>query len=436
MKLLPYHVRLAARSLRRAPVVSLIMFTALALADGLWSVAMEQYVRFQAWEIGLPATLHQVEVLRPESPAGTFVEGAKTNMYLATPAITSRTQLSYPESRVLQKSTAPAAQSAGIRAEVLVRGPVGPTYTRVARFTNDGFFAMFRRPFAEGAPWSADDEAAGAHVVVLGYATRRLLFPKGHALGQTVMIEGRPYFVVGVLSAYQPLNAPWQLQIAGGLEDALFLPTAEVHRLRVYPDEPFLLSPVPPGRDAVFASDALMVNQWVDLPTSAHVAAYREDLDRLVGPGNWTLRPLAQWRREFPMPQSQIAFFSLLALVVLVGGASNLSRWLMTIGLVRADELGIYRALGAPRASIFVRTFAEGMLLGVPAALLGPLISLPIVWIFNKYVRIVDMPLEVGVLGVAVGIVPPLVASAVGSLYPAWRLSRTRPTLQFTVGRS
>jgi putative ABC transport system permease protein len=436
MKLLPYHVRLAAKSLRRAPVVSLIMFSALALADGLWSVAMGQYVRFQAWEIRLAPTLHQVELLRPDSPAGVFGAGTATTTYLATPAIMSRTQLSYPESRVLEQSTAPAAQSSGVRAQVLVRGPSGPATARVARFTNETFFSMFRRPFAEGAPFSAADEAAGSRVVVLGYATGKLLFPHGHATGQTVSIEGRPYLVTGVLADYQPLNAPWQLLISGGFEDALFLPSADLHRLRVYPDEPFFLSPVPAGRDAVFASDALMVTSWVDLPTPAHVAAYRADLDRLVGPGNWVLRTLAEWRAEFPMPQSQIAFFSLLGLVVLIGGASNLSRWLMTIGLVRADELGIYRALGAPRASIFVRTFAEGMMLGVPAALLGPVLSLPIVWLFNQNVRVVDMPMQVGALGVAVSIVPPLVMSALGSLYPAWRLSRTRPTLQFTEGRS
>lgn len=428
MKLLPYHVRLAAKNLARAPVVSLIMFAALALADGLWSVAMGQYVRFQAWEIRLPASLHQVELLRPDSPATAFVEGATTNTYLATPAIMSRTQLSYPESRVLEQSQAPAAQSSGVRAQVLVRGPSGPTTTRVARFTNETFFSMFRRPFAEGRPFTASVQAQ----VVLGYATGKLLFPRGHAVGQTVRIEGRPYTVVGVLADYQPLNAPWQLLISGGYEDALFLPSAELHRLRVYPDEPLFLSPVPAGRDAVFASDALVATSWVDLPTPAHVAAYRADLDRLVGPGNWVLRTIAEWRSEFPMPQSQIAFFSLLGLVVLIGGASNLSRWLMTIGLVRADELGIYRALGAPRASIFVRTFAEGMLLGVPAALLGPVLSLPIVWLFNQQVRIVDMPMEVGMLGVIISIVPPLVMSAVGSLYPAWRLSRTKPTLQFT----
>jgi putative ABC transport system permease protein len=436
MTLLPYHVRLAAKSIRRAPVVSFVMFAALALADGLWSVAVGQYVRFQAWEINLAPTLHQVEILRPQSPASVFERGAGSNTYLATPAIMSRTQLSYPEARALEQSQAPARQSSGIRAEVLVRGPSGSAVPRIARFTNETFFSMFQRPFSEGAGFSAADEAAGARVVVLGRATGRLLFPRGGALGQTVWIEGRTYRVVGVLAEYQPLNAPWQLLITGGLEDALFLPARDLERLRVYPDQPFLHAPVPPGREVLLASDALMVTSWVDLPTPARVAAYRSDLDRIVGPGQWVLRSLDEWRREFAMPQAQIAFFSLLGVVVLIGGASNLSRWLLAVGLVRADELGIYRALGAPRASIFVRTFAEGMMLGVPAALLAPVVAMPLVYLFNQTVRVVDMPLEVGPLSIALSIGAPLLMSALGSLYPAWRLARTRPTLQFTGGKA
>src|SRR5262249_29829196 len=150
-----------------------------------------------------------------------------------------------------------------------------------------------------GEPFTAADEAEDARVVVLGRATGARLFPRGDAVGQTVWVEGRAFRVVGVLASYQPLNAPWQLLIIGGYEDALFLPARELERLHVYPDQPIYRSPVAPGQAALLASDALLVNYWVDLPTEGHVADYRSDLDRLVGPGRWTLRALADWRREF-----------------------------------------------------------------------------------------------------------------------------------------
>ena len=431
MRLFGYHVGLAWRSLRRDPVVSAIMLVALALGNGVWWMSLAEYIRFSAWDIPLAPTLHQVEILHPRDASAVFADGARENPYLAPRAIQERTQLSWPELGRLQASTAPARQSAGVRAEVVVRGPDGAGVVNIARFTNRAFFSMFDRRFAAGGPWP---EAADG-VVVLGRATGRALFPRGDAVGKTVTIEGRPCRVVGVLAEYQPLNAPWQLLIIGGSEDALFLPLGDFDALGVWPEQ--LLMHTPPeneSRAALLRSDARFVVSWVDLPTPAHVEAYRRDLDRLLGPGGYTLRSLAEWRRAFAMPTSQLSFFSFLAVIVLVGGVFTLVRFLFTKGVTRGAELGVYRALGAPRGSIFARTWAEGMILGVPAALIGPLAAQPTCWIFNHYVRLVDMPLEVTALSVVVGIAISIGATALGLLYPAWRLSRATPTVYLGMG--
>ena len=430
MRLFGYHVRLALRSLRRDPGVSLVMLLALALGDGIWTLSATEQLRFEGAGIHLAPTLHQVEVLRPRDGNAVFTDGF-ANPYLAPHAILRRTEQAYPDLRRLATSTAPARQSPGVRAEVIVRAPGRAAEVRMARFTTADFFSMFERPFAAGAPWRAGDDG----VVVLGHATGRALFPRGDGVGQTVMIEGRPLRVVGVLASYQPLNAPWQLLILGGFEDALFLPLGDFETMGAWPDDPIYGTPPDgPDRAALLRSDARFVISWVDLPTPAHVAAYRRDLDRLLGPGRYTLRSLAEWRRAFRLPTSQLSFFNFLAVVVLVGGVFTLVRFLLTKGLSRGAELGVYRALGAPRTSIFARTWVEGMLLALPAALLGPLAALPTVWIFNRYVRVVDMPLEASALGLAFGVGVPLLACALGVTYPAWRLSSARPTVYLGMG--
>jgi putative ABC transport system permease protein len=430
VRLFGYHLRLAAKSLARNRVVSLVMLLALALGNGTWAIAVAQYVRFRAWDLSLPPTLNHVEILRPRDANALYADGAAGSPYLAQTSILGRNLHSWAEARALASSHVPTRRSDGVRAEVLVRGPGAPQpITRMARFTDAAFFSMFERPFAAGGPWRAGEDAGGTGAVVLGLATGRALFPRGDAVGQTVFVEGRPFRVVGVLAKYQPVNAPWQLLLLGGVEDALFLPAGELDALGAYPDQPVPETSYGVGRAALFASDARFVSSWVDLPTPAHVAAYRADLDRLLGPGRWTLRPLTEWRRDFRMPSSQIAFFSFLGVVVLMGGAANLSRWLLTKGLTRAEELGVFRALGAPRAAIFTRTFAEGLLLALPAALLAPLMGAPTLWLFNRYVRVVDMPLEQSALTLAFGVFPPLLAYTVASLYPAWRLARIPPTV-------
>jgi putative ABC transport system permease protein len=435
MRLFGYHVQLALRSLRRDPAVSLVMLLALAMGDGVWGLSVAEQLRFKGVGVNLSPTLHQVEILRPRGADAVFDDGAATNPYLAPRAILARTQQSYPDMRRLATSAAPARGSPGIRAEVVVRGPAGGAAVRMARFTNAAFFSMFERSFASGGPWAEGADAGGAGVVVLGYATGRALFPRGDAVGQTVVVEGRPLRVVGVLASYQPLNAPWQLLIVGGFEDALFVPLGDFEPLGAWPDEPLVFAPpAGPGRGALLASDARFVVSWVDLPTPAHVAAYRRDLDRLLGPDRYALRSLAEWRRAFPMPTSQLTFFNFLAVVVLVGSVFTLVRFLLTKGLSRGAELGVYRALGAPRGSIFARTWAEGMLMSVAAALLGPLAALPTTWIFNRYVRVVDMPLEPSALALACAVGVPILACAVGLTYPAWRLSSARPTVYLGMG--
>jgi putative ABC transport system permease protein len=437
VKLFVYHARLALLSLRRRWAISLVMLVALAMGNGVWSIAVGQWIRFQGFETQLAPSLHQVEIVRPRDANAFFLDSSSANPYLTAPALLARTQKSWSEAIQLAASTVPARQSLSARAEVLVRradGGEAPA-PRTARFTDATFFAMFERPFAAGQAWTPAQQAAGARVVVLGRATARALFPAGDAVGATVLVEGRPFRVTGVLSAYQPLNAPWQLLVVGGREDALFLPLAELERLRVTPQHVMPQTAFGTGRAALFASDARFVTAWVDLPTPQHVAAYRHDLDQRLGPGNWILRPLAQWRRDLAMPSSQISFFTLLGVVVLVGGAFNLARWLLTSGLTRAEELGVYRALGAPQASIFARTFLEGMLLAIPAALLAPVTSLPIIWIFNRNIHVVDMPLQLSALCAAVSVAGPLVMCALASLLPAWRLAHTRPTLYLGSGR-
>ena len=190
--------------------------------------------------------------LRPRDSNSVFSDGAESNPYMVPTDILSRTQISYPEYQKLARIASPARQSAAIRSEVVVRGPARRAETRVARFTDAAFFSMFRRPFAKGGPWTTDEDSGGTGVVVLGLATGRALFPHGDGVGQVVRVEGRPFRVVGVLAEYQPLNAPWQLLLTGGFEDALFLPIGEFQPLGGRPEEPIFRSaprsPVgPPG---------------------------------------------------------------------------------------------------------------------------------------------------------------------------------------------
>lgn len=428
MSLFPYHLRLAAKSLRRDLWMSAVMLIALAVGTGFWTLSVTQYLRFRGVGLGLPATLHQTEILRARDANAIFPEGVSRNVYYAPTSLFARTQVSYPDYKTLAAIGVASRQCAGIRAEAIVRAGSLPARERNVRFTQAAFFSMFQRPFAEGGPWTAAAAAAGQPEVVLGRVTAGWLFPAGHAVGQSVFVDGKAFRVTGVLAEHEPLNAPWHLLLIGGDEDALFLPFEELDRLQARPEQPVFQSPYGRSRAELFGSQTRFVNFWVDLPTPEQQDAYRRALDARFGSGRTRLRSIAEWHEQFQMDHSQIAFFSFLGLMVVVGGAFNLARWLLAKGLSRGAELGVYRALGAPQSSIFWRVVAEALLLAWPAVLLAPLAALPTTFFFNRYVRVVDMPQEMTVFSVASSGAVAGLLCMLGALYPAWRLSRTPPT--------
>jgi len=437
-RLLPYHVRLAAISLRRNPTMTLLMYVSLALGAGVWSVAVTQYTRFNGFGERLSPTLHHVELVRPSELSAAIESQQAGRLRVAPLGIELRSLASPDEARLLVTDDVPARHAISIRGEVVLEaalpGGRGAPAVRMARFANADFFTLFARQFAAGGPWTTGEDdgrgaEAGAGVVVLGRASGEALFPGGGAVGQTVLVDGRPHRVIGVLARHQPLNAPWQLLMNGGLQDALFLPIGELERSGALPYQPIAVAPPARPDGAETLRSQLFVSHWVDLPEAGQRAAYAHYLDRVFGPGRAVLRALPEWRRSFALPVSSIGFFNFIGAVVLLGGAFSLGRWLLTKGLVRAPELGVFRALGAPRSALLWRVLSEAALISVPAALTAPLVAAPMVWFFNQHVRVVDIPLETTVWSVTSSIVAPLLFNLAGALYPAGRLAHTPPTL-------
>lgn len=430
-RLLPYHVRLAAISLRRNPTMTLLMYLSLTLGAGVWSVAVTQYTRFNGLAERLSPTLHHVELVRRSELTAAIDAQQAGRLRVAPLAIELRSLASPDEARLLVTDEVPARHAISMRGEVVLEAPAGrgAPAVRMARFANADFFTLFAREFASGGPWTAaEDDGRGASVVVLGRATGEALFPAGGAVGQTVLVDGRPHRVVGVLAGHQPLNAPWQLLMNGGLQDALFLPLGELGEAGALPYQPIEVAQARSDGGESLRSQ-LFVSHWVDLPDAGQRAAYARYLDRVFGPGRAVLRALPEWRRSFTLPVSSIGFFNFIGAVVLLGGAFSLGRWLLTKGLVRAAELGVFRALGAPRSALLWRILSEAALIAVPAALTAPLVAAPMLWFFNQHVRVVDIPLETTVLSVTCSIVAPLLFNLAGALYPAGRLAHTPPTL-------
>src|SRR5262249_42007155 len=70
------------------------------------------------------------------------------------------------------------------------------------RLTTADFFTIFDVPFIYGSGWSRTEDDAPGAVVVLSKFMNEKIFGGGNSVGREVVLDGRPYRVVGVLAAW------------------------------------------------------------------------------------------------------------------------------------------------------------------------------------------------------------------------------------------
>jgi hypothetical protein len=416
-----YDLRMALGSLRRDPGLSLAMFVCLSLGAGMWTAITAHYLRDNGGALVLDPGLSQVEITHARALAlHARTQGAGGPWQ-------ARLRVSYPEYEALASSGLGTRQSGTFRSTLLVardeRG--GQAQPVSVRFVEPDFFPLFAQPLAKGVVWGA---SASPPVAVIGRRLARELFGDD-AVGHTLLIEGRPFRVVGQLAREQMFRPDWDLGSINANQDALYLPLSWGKRLDVWPERVLFQTPVPRHDGGeLWRSDALFVGFWIDLPTPAARAAYQRHLQRVLA-APFTLRDRKAWQAAFPLPASDIFFYSLLLAVGLLGAAFSTARLLLAKALARAEVLGIFRALGATRFDLFLRQMLEGALIALPAALLGVLIARFYNWLFNAIALQNDIPVRLSALSLLLGVLPSFLVGLLAAAYPAWRMSQTPPTV-------
>ncbi len=446
LQLFTYHARLAVKSLRRDPGLSVTIVTVMAVVAGMFFTALVHYLRFYGPLPKLAPGLHHVEV---SQPAGQVL-GAFAGTTAEPNAIAGRLRVSYPIYRRLSGSHIPAREAGTFRSRLLVRrgGPASPDGAaagsqvgssatappgrpRNARFVNADFFSLFMLKLRDGAPWTHEQEAHGDAVVVLSKRLGAELFPHGDGLGASVLINEVPFRVVGICADDQPMVPEWDRASTGGPQDLLYLPFAWHIPLLALPEMPIHVSPVGTAYADLLASDEIFVSYWLDLPTPQARRAYEQYLAATLGPLGVTyhLRDFAGLRAAFPAPRTAVSFFLFLTLVILAGGGLIMARLLLAKGIARGDELGIFRALGAPRRALFVRQMLEAALLSGLGGALSVLIAAPQAIFYNVVVADTDIPLHLTPTSFLITLAATLTVGVLFALYPAWWAASRPPTI-------
>ena len=430
-----YMIRIAVLSLRRNPVLSTLLIAAIALGVAVSTAFVTVYYIYSGDPIPSKSDrlyYVQMDSWNPDRP------------YARSRPEMPPEQITYRDMQGIMTSDIPTHQSGMFVASLTIHPPEAeqrPFRERVRMCFAD-FFPMFEVPFANGGGWDRSADRNPEPVVVLDAATNDRLFGGGNSVGRTVRIEDRPFTVVGVLAPWRPSPRFYDTHTgASQVPEGIYMPFEFVREFEVETAGNLLIwtdLEDSAAFEEFLASEAIWIQMWVQLDTSEQRQAYSDFLDAYVmeqkklgrfgRPLNNRLLNVTQWLKDQEVVPEEATGLLVLSLLFLLVCAVNLIGILLGKFLTRAPEVGVRRALGASRASVFLQHIVECEVVGVIGGLFGLGLSASFLRLIN---RLLDNNGQFGLdfTMIAAGIALALVAGLVAGLYPAWRICRLAPAI-------
>lgn len=429
-----YYLDLALRSLRRSPGLTALMVLSIGIGVAL---AMTTWTLVHSLS-GNPI---------PEKSARLFVPtvdmwgpDARTKTGDNEPP----TLLDFATAQALLRDARAKYQSANYW--------IAPTVVPVQReqhpFNASGFavtgqfFPMLDVPFRYGSGWSDADDAERAHVAVISSEMNDKLFDGRNSVGQSFTIDGSNYRVVGVLGNWNTQFAYYDVPAYGGYmvqPVGLFLPfnTAVAAGLQPEGSTDCFKEPAQPGFEAFKQSSCVWISYMAELDTPSSAKQYKEYLEnfahqRFGWPPNVRLHDLMGWLDHLQALPSGVRILPLAGVGLLIVCLVDTIGLMLARILRRSGEIGVRRALGAPRRAIYAQFLTEGAVIGVAGGIAGVCFTaLGVWWLAVRFPESWSAMLphmDAGLLTLTIAIA--IVATLVAAVYPIWRAAHVQPAIQ------
>jgi putative ABC transport system permease protein len=309
-----------------------------------------------------------------------------------------------------------------------------------ARWTSTDFFTMFQVPFIAGAPWTADDDQKAARVVVVQRELAEKLYGTTEVVGKTIRMDGHEFRIVGVTEDWHVAPHFYDLNASRyEKSEELFAPFSTSAELKLRRNGSMDCWGESTDSESVGAP-CVWIQYWVELDSQAKYDAYRAYLiayseeekraGRFERPPGVRLRDVMEWLDFNEVVPNDVKLQMWIALGFLLVCLVNTVGLLLTKFLRRSSEIGVRRALGASKRSIFIQLLVEAGVIG----LVGGVIGLGLAWLgcwavqhqpadYAKLARL-DLPMLAATFALAVA------ASLLAGLLPAWRGCQVTPAAQ------
>ncbi|KQR12981.1 MULTISPECIES: ABC transporter permease [Xanthomonas] len=427
-----YYFNLALRSFRRNKVLTALMVLAIALGIGASMTTLTVFYVLS----GDPLPGKSQTIFIPQLDA-------RSRDHRSKEALEQFTRFD-AEALLREKRADHQAMMSGGKVALEPDNASLRPFSIDARYTSTDFFPMFDVPFLYGGAWSTSDDGSRARVAVLSEALNKQLFHGENSVGRTVRVNRNALRVVGVLKDWRPTPKFYDINTGRYSKiEQIFIPFSTAV------EQKFATTGARScwGNSSGSSNEEKGINEpcawvqyWVQLDSPQKAVAYRQylenysDLQRRAGrferPNNVELRSLMEWLDFKKVVPSDVRLQTWLAFGFLLVCLVNTIGLMLAKFLRRSGEIGVRRALGATKRSIFAQALVEAGTIGLTGGLLGlGLASLGLWGVRQQPSSYADLAhLDPAMLLSTFAMA--LLASILAGMLPAWRACQVAPAIQ------
>ncbi|CAD0306371.1 ABC transporter permease [Xanthomonas hortorum pv. vitians] len=423
-----YYFTLAVRSFRRNKILTALMVLAIALGIGASMTTLTVFYILS----GDPIPQKSERLFIPQIDA-------RSPGHQSTEALEQLTRFDAENLLREKRGDLQAMMSGG-------SVPLEPDNSSVrpmkleARYTSADFFPMFNPPFLYGGAWTANEDGSRARVAVITDELNKKLFNGENSVGRTLRINRQSFRIVGVLREWRLTPKFYDLSNSSyAKSEQLFVPFSAAMELKFQSSGS--RSCWGDSKDANSTDQKCSwIQYWVQLDSPQKAAAYRQYLEnysdqqrragRFERPTNVQLRSVMQWMDYKKVVPSDVRLQTWLALGFLLVCLVNTVGLLLAKFMRRSGEIGVRRALGATKRSIFAQSLVEAGTIGLAGGILGLGLATLGLWGVRQQPSDYAELAHLDPLMLLVTFALALLASVVAGLLPAWRACSVPPAIQ------
>ena len=431
-----YNIKLAFKSMRRNPIMTVLMVAAVAVGIGVSMTTLSVYHMMSSNPIPGKSDVLFAVTLDSWNPLRPFDDDEPDR---------APHQLTFHDAERLVALAGGKRQAAMFESSLIIE-PLGDDelpFEAGARVTYADFFPMFNVPFIYGNGWDRSADSAAEPVVVLTRKLNERLFGGENSVGKSLTMNGTRFQVVGVMDTWEPTPRFYD-PINGAFQEVneMFIPYSLTSVLELqsegsdwgWKDENIA------SFEQWLNSEAVWVQYWVELDSPAerdeylgHLNAYvneQKRLGRFERPLNNHIYNVEEWMAYHKVVARDTRVLVGLSFLFLLVCLLSTIALTLTKFVGKKAETSLRRALGASRQTIFKQQIVEVSLIGLTGGVIGLLLVIAglqgIRYLYDSPPGLVrlDWLMVFAALGIAV------VSSMIAGLYPAWRVCRIPPATQ------